>query len=396
VAAITAASRDHCPVVGIWHSGGARLQDGYASLDAVGSVFAATVAASGRIPQLSLVLGPAAGGAAYGSALTDVVITGPDARMFITGPDVVRSVTGQDVDMAALGGPDVHARRSGVVHVAAADEMEAYDTVRRLVGLLGHVGGFRRPERLDASPALSAVLPQSQRRAYDVRPLVRLLLDDSDVVELHRGWARNIVTTLGRLDHHAVGVVANNPLYLGGCLNAVAAEKAARFVRMCDAFGLPLIVLVDVPGYLPGVDQEHSGVIRRGAKLLHAFAEATVPRVTVVTRKAHGGAFIAMNSRSLGATAVYAWPGAEVAVMSARAAVRVLRRRDIAEAHEADREALVTGFAQEHEQLTGGLEGAVRAGVIDSVIDPAATRRIVASALAAVPAARGRHTNIPL
>ena len=396
VAAIETAVREHLPVVGIWHSGGARLPEGVLSLHAVGSMFAAMVAASGRVPQLSLVLGPAAGGAAYGPALTDVVVTAPAARLFVTGPDIVRSVTGEDVDAASLGGPEVHSRRSGVVHLTARGEAEGYDAVRRLVALLARPGRFAGPDRLPDVPDLAVALPDSPRRAYDVRPLVRGLLDEDDAVELQPGWARNIVTMLGRLDRHAVGVIANNPLHLGGCLDSLAAEKAARFVRTCDAFGLPLVVLVDVPGYLPGRGQEADGVVRRGAKLLHAFAEAVVPRVTVITRKAYGGAFIAMNSRALGADAVYAWPSAKVAVMGAESAVRVLHRRRIAQTPEEERPALLRRLAAEHERRSGGLEHAVDSGIVDSVVPPASTRRVVARALAAAPPGRGRHTNIPL
>ena len=251
-------------------------------------------------------------------------------RIFVTGPDVVRSVTGEDVDMERLGGPEPHSRRSGVVHLVTESDSEALSKARELALLLGRPG----PDDTTAEPRqdvdLAALLPESARRAYDVHPLITGLLDEPGI-ELHPRWAPNVVTTLGRLAGRTVGVIANNPLRLGGCLDATSAEKAARFVRMCDAFGVPLVVVVDVPGYLPGVGQEWDGVVRRGAKLLHAFAEATVPRVTLVTRKAYGGAYIAMNSRALGATRVFAWPGAEVAVMGAVAAVRILHRRALAD-----------------------------------------------------------------
>ena len=298
------------------------------SLHAVGEVFAIMTRASGKVPQISVVLGPAAGGAAYGPALTDVVILGPEGRVFVTGPDVVRSVTGEDVDALRLGGPEPHGRRSGVVHVVAATQEDAYGEARRLAALLGdqrEIGAGRGHATCRRS------CPSRAKRAYDVHPIVEHLLDDGTALELHPKWAPNVTTTLGRLGGRTVGVIANNPLRLGGCLDSASAEKAARFVRMCDAFGVPLVVVVDVPGYLPGVGQEWDGVVRRGAKLLHAFAEATVPRVTLVTRKAYGGAYIAMNSRSLGATRVFAWPGAEVAVMGAVAAVRILHRRRLAE-----------------------------------------------------------------
>ncbi len=406
VDAIDTAVRERVPVVGLWHSGGARLAEGVEALDAVGQVFAAMVRASGRVPQISVVLGPAAGGAAYGPALTDIVIMGPAGRVFVTGPDVVRSVTGEHVDMERLGGPDTHGRRSGVVHVVATSDADALARSRALTELLA------RPGRVDVASLaprdLGALLPDSPKRAYDVHPLIAGLLDDAEdgdtrgaaaaagPVELHARWAPNIVTSLGRLAGRTVGVIANNPLRLGGCLDSTSAEKAARFVRMCDAFGVPLVVLVDVPGYLPGVGQEWDGVVRRGAKLLHAFSEAVVPRVTLVTRKAYGGAYIAMNSRALGATAVYAWPDAEVAVMGASAAVGILHRKKLAAAPPGEREALHARLAAEHEKVAGGVNRAIEIGVVDAVVQPAETRRVLAEALAAAPAGRGAHGNIPL
>ncbi|MGH9250136.1 MAG: acyl-CoA carboxylase subunit beta [Acidimicrobiales bacterium] len=385
---------DGVPVVGLWHSGGARLAEGVLSLHAVGRIFAIMTRASGRIPQISVVLGPAAGGAAYGPALTDVVVLGPEGRVFVTGPDVVRSVTGEDVDMLRLGGPEPHGRRSGVVHVVTTTEREALDEARRLAALFGAQGRLVVDGVEDRD--LAALLPESAKRAYDVHPLIADLLDAGSALELHPRWAPNITTTLGRLGGRTVGVVANNPLRLGGCLDSTSAEKAARFVRMCDAFGVPLVVVVDVPGYLPGVGQEWDGVVRRGAKLLHAFAEATVPRVTLVTRKAYGGAYIAMNSRSLGATKVLAWPTAEVAVMGAVAAVRILHRRRLAEVAPDLRAQVEAELAEEHERIAGGLAKAMEIGVVDEVVEPAATRSALARAVAEAPARRGDHGNIPL
>jgi len=399
------------PVIGLWHSGGARLREGVESLHAVGTVFAAMTRASGKVPQISVVLGAAAGGAAYGPALTDVVILSDHARIFVTGPDVVRSVTGEDVDMARLGGPEPHSRRSGVVHLVTSSDDEALARARELALLFGQQGEVElgkvqldtvQQETLrlesggrDGADSLVSLLPESPRRAYDVKPLITRLLDGPGI-ELHPRWAPNVVTTLGRLAGRTVGVIANNPLRLGGCLDATSAEKAARFVRMCDAFGVPLVVLVDVPGYLPGVGQEWDGVVRRGAKLLHAFGEATVPRVTLVTRKAYGGAYIAMNSRALGATRVFAWPGAEIAVMGPVAAIRILHRRTLAgvppeKLHEVEAE-----LAAEHERETGGLERARALGVVDEIIEPSRTREAIACAIAAAPHARGAHGNIPL
>ncbi len=384
---------DEVPVIGLYHSGGARLAEGVLSLHAVGQIFAVMTRASGRIPQISLVLGPAAGGAAYGPALTDIVILGPAGRIFVTGPEVVRSVTGEAVDMDRLGGPEPHGRRSGVVHVVTHTDDEAFASARKIATLLGDQGTMD----LDAigERDLAGLLPESPKRAYDVHPLVNGVLDGAGV-ELHPKWAPNIVTTLGRFGGRTIGVIANNPLRLGGCLDSASAEKAARFVRMCDAFGVPLVVLVDVPGYLPGVGQEWDGVVRRGAKLLHAFAEAVVPRVTLVTRKTYGGAYIAMNSRSLGATRVFAWPSAEVAVMGAVAAVRVLHRRKLAEVSEDLRPQLELELAAEHEKMAGGLGKAMEIGVVDEVVEPTATRRALAAAIAAAPQRRGRHGNIPL
>ena len=396
--AIELAVRERCPVVGLWHSGGARLADGVESMDGVGRMFAAMTAASGRVPQISVILGPAAGAAAYGPALTDVVIMADTARLFVTGPDVIRQVTAEQVDMETLGGPDTHHRQSGVTHVVTDSEAEAYERARSITML------FSQPGLMDLQAVAEPrdyrdLLPESPRRAYDVRPLVREILDSGDddgFEEFQARWAPNVVIGLGRLAGRTVGVIANNPLRKGGCLDSLSAEKASRFVRLCDAFGIPLLVIVDVPGYLPGVNQEWQGVVRRGAKLLHAFAASAVPRVTLVTRKSYGGAYIAMNSRSLGATAVFAWPGAEVAVMSAEAAVGVLHRKALAAASETDRPDLLKRLIADHEVESGGVGRALEIGVVDEVIDPSETRSRLARALAAAPAGRGHHTNIPL
>jgi acetyl-CoA/propionyl-CoA carboxylase carboxyl transferase subunit len=315
-------------------------------------------------------------------------------RIFVTGPEVVRSVTGEQVDMARLGGPEPHGRRSGVVHVTTTDDESAMETGRKLAALLGHQGRLSPADVADGTD-LGALLPPESNRAYDVKPLIKAVLDGPGV-ELHAKWAPNIVTTLGRFAGRTVGVIANNPLRLGGCLDAASAEKAARFVRMCDSLGVPLIVLVDVPGYLPGLGQEWDGVVRRGAKLLHAFAEAVVPRVTLVTRKAYGGAYIAMNSRSLGATAVFAWPAVEIAVMGASAAVNILHRKKLAATPVEEREAVRAQLIDEQTRVAGGVDRALEIGVVDEVIKPTETRRRIAEALAAAPAARGAHGNIPL
>src|SRR5579875_1264536 len=392
---IDTAVRERVPVIGLWHSGGARLAEGVEALHAVGLVFQAMIRASGRVPQISVVLGPAAGGAAYGPALTDVVIMSTGGRVFVTGPDVVRSVTGENVDMESLGGPDTHGRRSGVVHITTASDEEALSTAREVSTLFAEQGSFDL-STVGPDRDLAQLLPENPKRAYDVHPLIAGVLDDDTFFELHARWAPNVVTGLGRLTGRTVGVIANNPLRLGGCLDSPSAEKAARFVRMCDAFGVPLVVLVDVPGYLPGVGQEWDGIVRRGAKLLHAFGESVVPRVTLVTRKSYGGAYIAMNSRALGATRVFAWPGAEVAVMGASAAVGILHRKKLAAAPPGEREAPHAQLAAEHERLAGGVARAMDLGVVDEQIDPATTRARIAQALAEAPAGRGAHGNIPL
>ncbi|MEU5537062.1 carboxyl transferase domain-containing protein [Streptomyces sp. NPDC020362] len=405
--AIDLALRENRPVIGLWHSGGAKLADGIEAMDGIGRIFAATVRASGRIPQVSVVLGAAAGGAAYGPALTDVVIMAPAGRIFVTGPDVVRSVTGEQIDMEGLGGTEAHGRKSGVTHIVADSEADACARARKVTSLLA-VPGKADLEAVGPARDLRALLPASPRRAYDVRPLVTGLLDadpgypdgapgeGGSFEEFHAKWAPNVVTGLGRLAGQTVGVVANNPLRKGGCLDALSAEKAARFVRLCDSMGVPLLSLIDVPGYLPGVAQEWGGVVRRGAKLLYAFAEAVVPRVSVVTRKSYGGAYIAMNSRSLGATKVFAWPDAEVAVMGAESAVGILHRKALAAAPETERDDLRARLVDEQRRLAGGVDRGLALGVIDEVIDPSRTRAAVAEVFAAEPCRRGSHGNIPL
>ncbi len=399
VDAYAIAMKEQCPIVGIWHSGGARLQEGIGALKPFGDIFRVMTQASGKIPQVSVVLGPAAGGGAYGPALTDIVILGPEGRIFVTGPDVVRSVTGEDVDMLRLGGPEPHGRRSGVVHVVSDTEERAIADTRNITDLLGNQGLLDTSKISDVD--MGALLPEQNNRAYDAHPIVDSVIDAGTGVELHPRWAPNIITTLGRFGGRTVGVVANNPLRLGGCLDATSAEKSARFVRMCDALGIPMIVMVDVPGYLPGVGQEWDGVVRRGAKLLHAFAECVVPRITCVTRKSYGGAYIAMNSKALGATRVMAWEGAEVAVMGPLAAIRILHRRRLAEVPPDQKDAVEAELAEEHKITAGGLPRCIEIGAVDEIVAPTKTRTAIAAALksAANPDGsfpRGNHGNIPL
>jgi acetyl-CoA/propionyl-CoA carboxylase carboxyl transferase subunit len=399
VDAYAIAMKEQCPIVGIWHSGGARLQEGIGALKPFGDIFRVMTQASGKIPQVSVVLGPAAGGGAYGPALTDIVILGPEGRIFVTGPDVVSSVTGEDVDMLRLGGPEPHGRRSGVVHVVSDTEERAIADTRNITDLLGNQGLLDTSKITDVD--MGALLPEQNNRAYDAHPIVDSVIDAGTGVELHPRWEPNIITTLGRFGGRTVGIVANNPIRLGGCLDATSAEKSARFVRMCDALGIPMIVMVDVPGYLPGVCQEWDGVVRRGAKLLHAFAECVVPRITCVTRKSYGGAYIAMNSKALGATRVMAWEGAEVAVMGPLAAIRILHRRRLAEVPPDQKDAVEAELAEEHKITAGGLPKCIELGAVDEIVDPTKTRTAIAAALkaAANPDGsfpRGNHGNIPL
>ena len=394
VTAYKAAMGAQVPIIGIWHSGGARLSDGVASLDAFGEVFQSMISASGRIPQLSLVLGPTAGGGAYGPALTDIVVLSPEGRIFVTGPDVVKSVTGEDTDMAVLGGPEAHRKNSGLAHIIAADEDEAINDIRTLTDLFSNQG-FMNADVKDID--LATFVPQSKVRTYEVHPLVEAILDtDAEHIELLSMWAPNMTTVLGRLGGATVGVLASNPAHIAGALDAAAGEKAARFVRTCDAFGIPLIVIADVQGFLPGAGQEWEGAVRRGAKLLHAFGEAVVPRVTLITRRAYGGAYVAMNSKALGATRVFAWPNAEVSVMGAVAAVRVLHRRILADLPAEQRESMELELAAEHEKISGGVTRAVEIGAVDEIIEPAKTRSALAKVIAEAPHRRGAHGNIPL
>lgn len=393
VEAYKVAMVEQIPVIGIWHSGGARLRDGVLSLHAFGEVFQSFITASGKIPQLSLVLGPTAGGGAYGPALTDVVVLAPEGRIFVTGPDVVRSVTGENVDMEKLGGPEAHKKNSGLTHIIAPTEGEAFEDIRVLTSLFANQGHIDVKLK---DTDLTYLVPESRKRIYEVHPLVENLLDQGESLELHSDWAPNMLTSLGRLGGRTVGVVANNPKHIGGVLDAAAGEKAARFVRMCDAFGIPLVVIADVSGFLPGIGQEWEGAVRRGAKLLHAFGEAVVPRVTLITRHAYGGAYVAMNSRSLGATKVFAWPNADVAVMGSVAAVRVLHRRLLADLSPDDRENMELELAAEHEKISGGVQRAIEIGVVDAVIQPDKTRSEIARVIATAPYRRGAHSNIPL
>jgi acetyl-CoA carboxylase carboxyltransferase component len=399
VAAAKHAGRARIPLVGFVASGGARMQEGVAALGGYGRIFREHVQLSGRVPQISVVTGVSAGGGAYGPALTDFTVMGPEAALFLTGPGVVREVTGEETDVPGLGGPKVH-ERNGVCHIAAPTDVDAVYAARDLLGYLPAHAGERPPQVDPLSPAPGrpdAHVPTEARKSYDVRTVVARIVDGGRMLEISPKMARNIFCGFARIDGRPVGVVANQPRYLGGVLDAPAAEKAARFVRTCHLFGLPLVVLVDTPGFMPGVKQEANGIIRHGAKLVHAFAEATVPRVTVILRKAYGGAFIAMNSRDLGADLVLAWPGAELGVMSAAQAVGITHRREIAAAADpvAKRAELAAEYAAEHLNA----RAAAAEGVVDEVIPPSHTReRIVLAlgALATVDRPAPHAGNVPL
>jgi acetyl-CoA carboxylase carboxyltransferase component len=393
------ARRWRAPVIGFVESGGARMQEGLAALDGYGRVFAENVALSGDVPQISIITGTSAGGGCYSPALTDFVIMTEAASMFLTGPAVVREVTGEHITGEQLGGPRVQ-ERNGVCQFVAGTDADAVLLVRRLLGYLPQHAGERppvSPAREPDGPAPGACVPPDPRRAYDVRDAARGIADGGSVLEVAPRWAPNVVTLLARIEGRPVGIVANQPSHLGGVIDAEGSQKGARFVRTCNAFGIPLVVLVDTPGFLPGSGQESIGVIRHGAKLLHAFAEATVPRATVVLRKAYGGAYITMNSKELGADLNLAWTGAQLGIMGAEQAVGVVHRRQLEAAPDPGpmRSRLAADYAARH--LDAG--AAARAGHVDDVIAPNDTRSRLAWALAALSEERRelpRARNIPL
>ncbi len=378
------AGRSRLPVVSVIESGGARVQEGTAALHGYGRIFRQNALLSGQVPQISVIAGLAAGGGCYSPALTDFVVMTEHAAMFLTGPAVVREVAGEDVGKHELGGHRVH-ERNGVCDVVVADERAALGVAREVLGYLPQHAGGALPQAAPAAPRLSdpsECVPRSPRRVYDVRTVSDGIVDAGSLLEVSPRWARSVLTGFARIEGSPVGLIASQPRYLGGVLDAESSQKAAAFVSSCDAFGLPLLVLVDTPGFMPGARQERAGVIRFGASLVRAFAVATVPRVTVVLRKAFGGAFIAMNSRGLGADLVFAWPGAEIGVMGAHPATGIVHRRELAAAPDPDarQEALSAAYAEEH--LGAGVAAA--GGFVDEVIEPRETRSRVTGALAAL------------
>jgi propionyl-CoA carboxylase beta chain len=402
------AMKNGCPVIGINEGGGARIQEGVVSLGLYGDIFHRTVRASGVIPQISLIMGAAAGGHVYSPALTDfIVMVDQTSQMFITGPDVVKTVTGEEVTLEELGGARTHNTKSGNAHYLASDEQDAIGYVQSLLSYLPSNNLDPLPvydtavtDEVDESDAfLDTFIPDSANTPYDMHEVITHLIDDGDFLEVHELFAQNIIVGFGRVEGYPVGVVANQPTHFAGCLDIDASEKAARFVRTCDAFNVPVLTLVDVPGFLPGLGQEHAGIIRRGAKLIYAYSEATVPKVTVITRKAFGGAYDVMGSKHLGADINIAWPTAQIAVMGAQGAANILHRRALAKAD--NPEQLRAELVQEYEDTLVNPYIAAERGYIDAVIPPSETRAYVIKALRMLRNKREslppkKHGNIPL
>ena len=404
------AMRTGCPIIGINEGAGARIQEGVVSLGLYGEIFRRNVHASGVIPQISLIMGSCAGGHVYSPAVMDfIVMVDGTSNMFITGPDVIRTVTGEDVSMEELGGARVHNSRSGNAHYMGTDEDDALEYVRSLIGFLpqnnldepptydGDAHGDLEPNETDL--ALDQLIPDSPNQPYDMHTVITAVLDEEDFLEVQALFAPNIIVGFGRVEGRPIGVVANQPMQLAGTLDIDASEKAARFVRFCDAFGLPVLTFVDVPGFLPGTDQEWNGIIRRGAKLIYAYAEATVPLVTVITRKAYGGAYDVMGSKHLGADINLAWPTAQIAVMGAQGAVGILYRKELTKAE--DPEALRAELITAYEDTLANPYIAAERGYVDAVITPHETRSEVVRALRLLRTKRAslppkKHGNIPL
>ena len=401
-----------CPVIGINDGGGARIQEGVVALGLFAEIFYRNVICSGVIPQISLIMGPCAGGAVYSPAITDfTLMVDQTSHMFITGPDVIKTVTGEEVTFEELGGAQAHSVKSGVAHYQARDEDDCLDFARELLSYLPSNNLDDPPRRepdltggaeLDITPddeELDRLIPDSPNQPYDMHTVITSVLDGGEFLEIHESFAPNIVVGFGRVDGASVGVVANQPLHFAGCLDINASEKAARFVRTCDAFSIPVLTFVDVPGFLPGTDQEWNGIIRRGAKLIYAYAEATVPKITVITRKAYGGAYDVMGSKHLGGDINLAWPTAQIAVMGAQGAVSILYRRELAEA--SDQNELRDELVTEYEDRLANPYIAAERGYVDAVIRPAETRSQVTRALRTLHGKRQtlppkKHGNIPL
>jgi acetyl-CoA carboxylase carboxyltransferase component len=393
------------PIIGINDSGGARIQEGVASLAGYAEIFHRNVKASGIVPQISLIMGPCAGGAVYSPAITDFIIMTKSAFMFVTGPDVVREVTKEDVSFGQLGGAEIHNEKSGVAHFIVQDEQQCFAIARKLLSFIPS-NNLEEPPRIASTDdanrqddELDSILPSSPNKPYDMEDLLRKIIDNGDFLEVQKNWARNIIVGFARLDGNSVGIIANNPAVLAGVLDIDSCDKAARFVRFCDCFNIPLVAFVDVPGFLPGTSQEWGGIIRHGAKLLYAFSEATVPKLTVITRKAYGGAYCVMNSKHIGADYNFAWPTAEIAVMGPEGACNIIFRKEIsASADPAQKKA---ELVQEYRERFANPYIAASKGYIDSVIEPKETRKRLISALKAIYRKREalpkrKHGNIPV
>jgi len=394
------------PIIGLNDGAGARIQEGVAGLNAYGGIFHRNAKASGVVPQISVILGPCAGGAVYSPALTDfIVMVKGTSHMFITGPDVVKTVTGEDVTLEELGGAMTHATKSGVAHFVLPDEKAALDEVRYLLSFLPSNNLEEAPRILTGDDPdrlcedLRDILPPSPNQPYDMKKVIASVVDGGDYMEVHAAYAPQITCGFARIDGHTIGLISNQPAILAGVLDIDSSEKAARFVRTCDAFNVPIVTFVDVPGFMPGVDQEYGGIIRHGAKLLYAFCEATVPRISIITRKAYGGAYVVMNSKSIGADLAYAWPSAELAVMGSSGAVEIVYRRELMSSDDPNttRKQLI----EEYEERYANPYIAAERGFIDDVIDPAQTRQILSRALDLLRGKREdlpkrKHGNVPL
>jgi len=394
------------PMIGINDGGGARVQEGVVGLHYFGGIFKRNAMSSGVIPQISVIMGSCAGGAVYSPALTDFIfMVRETSQMFITGPDVVKTVTGEEVTLEQLGGAMTHATKSGVAAFVSPDEKACLDDVRYLLGFLPS-NNLEEPPRLEsgddparATPELRDVIPASPNQPYDIKKVITAVVDDGDFVEYHALWAMNLVCGFGRIDGHVVGIVGNQPQVLAGVLDIESSEKGARFVRTCDGFNIPLVTFVDVPGFMPGTDQEYGGIIRHGAKLLYAYCESTVPRIQIITRKAYGGAYVVMNSKGIGADLAYAWPSAELAVMGPQGAVDIVYRRELAES--ADRGTRRAELVDEYTEKFANPYLAAERGYVDDVIDPADTRKVLAASLDLLRSKREelpkrKHGNVPL
>lgn len=388
------------PLIGINDSGGARIQEGVESLCGYGEIFYRNTKLSGRVPQISVILGPCAGGAVYSPALTDFVfVVDRISNMFITGPQVIKTVLGEEISQEELGGAMTQASITGNAHFYSRSEPEAFDTLKRLLSFLPPNSGEEPPARKPVPPERQLgddVIPDNRRQAYCVKELIRGIVDGSDFLEVHEHYARNIVVGFARLAGRSIGIVANQPRVLAGVLDVNASDKAAGFIRFCDSFNIPLLTMVDTPGYLPGVDQEHAGVIRHGAKVLYAYSEATVPKMTLIMRKAYGGAYIAMCSRHLGADFVVSWPSGEIAVMGPEGAANIIFRKEIAEAEDPD--ACRQEKVREYEEKFANPYVAAKRGYIDTIIRSSETRNTLIKALSMLKQSRTgtAHGNIPL